>query len=85
MSCPSIGPKQQLFWTQLFWTGTNVWDTVQNVKFSSEKLFLVLSNVQNGSTIIWTGPKQYGSGPKSFWTYRSTRNKSHKTQVTKNI
>ena len=44
----------------MFWTDKNVLDMVQNVKFSSEKMFLVRSK------IIWMGPKY-------FWTYLRTR------------
>ena len=48
----------------LFLAGTKVLDMVQNVKFSSEALFMIQSKM------FWTDPKQ---GPKSFWTYSRTR------------
>ena len=50
MPCPSTGPK-------LFWTGSTVFDLVldmvQNVKFNSEKLFMVYSKT------FWTRPNQF--------------------------
>ena len=40
--------------SKLFWTGTNVLDMAQNVKYSSEKLLL------DRSKTFWAGPKQFG-------------------------
>ena len=46
--------------SKLFWTGSKVLDIIQNVKFSSEKLFLVRSKT------IWTCPNKNRTFPKQF-------------------
>ena len=53
-----FGPVQEVILDtfQLFWTGANVFEMVQSVKFSSENLFLVQNNL-NGSNTIWTMSK----------------------------
>ena len=46
-------PKTSLYTSKLFWTGPYVLDMVQNLKFSSKKMFLVLSKT------FWTCKNQF--------------------------